>query len=65
MLWSRAKATQACSEVGDALLVCLKLSVVLGSDGLGLGMTSQRSLKAVGIFSRYVQDFPEGYFSFS
>lgn len=53
---------KTCSGVGDVLLVYLKLSVVLRSDGLGLGMRSQCSLKAVGIFSRYVPDFGEVFF---
>ena len=45
---------QTCSEV--VLLVYLKISFVLGSDGLGTGMTPQYSLKAVGMFIRYVLD---------
>ena len=45
---------QTCSETVGVLLVHLKLSVILRSDGLGLGMTPQCSLKAVGMISRYV-----------
>lgn len=45
---------QTCSEAGDVFLVCLKLNVILKSDGLWLGMATQCSLEAVGMFSRYV-----------
>ena len=45
---------RTCSEAGGVLHVCLKLSFILESDGLGLGMTPQCSLKVVGMFSRYV-----------